>query len=84
MSYFFRTSKDLYPGHYLSGTISYTKDEKGKKADVYPFKYVLPEPSKKNLTSDDSKNIDKEKTKYNEYKRCLRDLKINWLGKVGE
>ncbi|EEB17144.1 tripeptidyl-peptidase, putative [Pediculus humanus corporis] len=77
-----RPNKEFHPGHYLSGTISYTKDENGKKADVYPFKYILPEPGKKTSGNEENKEQDKDKTKYAEYKESLRDLKINWLGKV--
>ncbi|KAK6617784.1 hypothetical protein RUM43_014012 [Polyplax serrata] len=78
-----RINKEVYPGHYLSGTITYTKDEIGKKADIYPFKYVLPEQCKKSSTSsEDNKEQEKDRTKYQEYKDSLKDLKISWLGKV--
>lgn len=73
-----------FVGQYLSGTITYSKDEIGKKADVYPFKYVLPEPSKKNKNSDSGQEKEKEKTKFEEYTEALRDLKVNWLGKMGK
>lgn len=81
---FYRSNKELNSGHYLSGTITYTKDENGKKADTYPFKYVLPEPCKKNVSNDDVKDPDKSKSKLMEYAESVRELKINWLGKVGK
>ncbi|PNF43825.1 Tripeptidyl-peptidase 2 [Cryptotermes secundus] len=67
-------------GHFLTGTITYSKDEIGKKVDVYPFKYVLPESPKKTSKSSDMK--DKEKTKWEEYNEVIRDLKISWLAKL--
>ena len=51
---------------------------------MYPFKYILPEPGKKTSGNEENKEQDKDKTKYAEYKESLRDLKINWLGKVGK
>ena len=34
-------------GQYLQGTATFAKDEVGKKVDVYPFKYILPDAGKK-------------------------------------
>ncbi|XP_071441524.1 tripeptidyl-peptidase 2 [Hetaerina americana] len=68
-------------GQYLSGAISYAKDEIGKKVDVYPFKYIIPEAPKKSASPKvDSK--DKERTKWDEYCEALRDLKTTWLSKM--
>ncbi|KAF4524231.1 hypothetical protein B566_EDAN012199 [Ephemera danica] len=47
-----KSTKGATIGQYLSGTISYAKDEIGKKVDVYPFRYILPpEPPKKQATT---------------------------------
>ncbi|KAF5299966.1 hypothetical protein FQA39_LY11339 [Lamprigera yunnana] len=63
--------------HFLTGTITYAKDDYGKKVDVYPIKYVLNENSKKS-----TKPSDKDKTKVEEYKEAVRDLKTMWLAKL--
>jgi hypothetical protein len=41
---------------------------------------VLGESAKKNNSSNSSKS---EKTKWEEYQDALRDLKTNWLAKIG-
>ena len=43
---------------------------------------MLPEAPKKSSTTKDSK--DKEKTKWDEYKEAVRDLKTTWLAKLGK
>ncbi|KAK5646152.1 hypothetical protein RI129_004616 [Pyrocoelia pectoralis] len=63
--------------HFLIGTVTYAKDELGKKVDTYPIKYILNENSKK-----PSKTIDKDKSKNDEYKEALRDLEVAWLAKL--
>ncbi|ESN96330.1 hypothetical protein HELRODRAFT_107485 [Helobdella robusta] len=39
--------KGVQPGHFLTGTISFSKDENAKKVEFFPFKYVVPENIKK-------------------------------------
>lgn len=69
--------KGYNAGQYLLGTISFAKDELGKKADTYPFKYVIPEAPKKS-----SKTSEKEKSLEEEYKEAIRDLKVSWVAKL--
>lgn len=77
-----RISKYATPGSYLQGTLTFCKDDIGKKVDSHVFKYILSEPAKKN--SSPSTKSDKEKTtKWDEYNEALRDLKCNWLAKLG-
>lgn len=64
-------------GQYLTGTISYAKDETGKKVDTYPFKFVPFEPGKKS-----SSKAEKDKSKMEEYSEALRDLKNTYLAKL--
>lgn len=64
----------------MTGSVSFAKDELGKKVDTYVLKYILPELPKK--PSNGVK--DKDKTKFDEYTEALRDLKTNWLGKLGK
>jgi len=74
-------SKGATLGQYLQGTATFAKDESGKKADVYTFKYILPEGGKK-------KDKGKEKEKKKEegvagYEEAIRDCRISWLAKLG-
>ncbi|XP_022914704.1 tripeptidyl-peptidase 2 isoform X2 [Onthophagus taurus] len=71
-------AKSNNPAQYLTGIITYAKDELGKKADTYPFKYILFETGKR---SSNDKNVDKDKSKQDEYHDAERDLKILWLSK---
>ncbi|XP_021931036.1 tripeptidyl-peptidase 2 [Zootermopsis nevadensis] len=77
-----KASKGVTVGQFLSGTISYAKDEIGKKVDVYPFKYVLTEAPKKSSNTKLSDTKDKEKTKWDEYNEVIRDLRTSWLAKL--
>ncbi|KAK3925767.1 Tripeptidyl-peptidase 2 [Frankliniella fusca] len=49
-----RITKAASLGQYLSGSISYAKDELGKKACVYPLRYILPEVSKSSSSNKSS------------------------------
>jgi tripeptidyl-peptidase-2 len=69
----------------LTGTISYAKDEIGRKADVYPFKYILTDShkrSKSEKSESKEKEKDKEQSKEEEFTEAVRDLKIVWVAKL--
>ncbi|KAL0268476.1 UNVERIFIED_CONTAM: hypothetical protein PYX00_010404 [Menopon gallinae] len=74
-----KVSKLSTVGQYLTGNITYAKDELGKKVDTYPFKYVLGESCKK---SKNSCKDTKEKTRFEEYTESVTESKIEWLGKL--
>ncbi|XP_076246823.1 tripeptidyl-peptidase 2-like isoform X2 [Calliopsis andreniformis] len=77
-----KISKGATLGSYLQGTLTFCKDEIGKKVDCHTFKYILSEPAKK-TSSNPANKTDKEKTtKWDEYNEALRDLKCSWLGKL--
>jgi len=73
-------SKGATLGQYLQGTATFAKDEVGKKADVYTFKYILPEGGKKKDKS--NKDKDKKKEDLAAYEEAVRDCKISWLSKL--
>lgn len=68
--------KNNNAAHYLTGSITYAKDELGKKAENYPVKYILCETGKKTNSKQD-----KDKTKMDEYKDALKDLRVQWIAK---
>ena len=73
-------SKGASLGHYLQGTATFAKDEAGKRADVYQFKYILPEAVKKKDKA--GKEKEKKKEDVAAYEEAIRDCKINWLSKL--
>ncbi|XP_066603717.1 tripeptidyl-peptidase 2 [Prorops nasuta] len=76
-----KISKGASLGSYLQGTMTFCKDDIGKKVDVHTIKYMLSEPAKKNNNSV-SKNDKEKTTKWDEYNEALRDFKCNWLAKL--
>lgn len=73
-----KATKGIPPGQFLTGSITYAKDDIGKKVDSYPFKYVLNEAPKKSNKSTEPK----EKTKEEEFEEAVRDVKTAWLAKL--
>jgi tripeptidyl-peptidase-2 len=75
--------KNISCGQYLSGTISYVKDEQGKKVDTYSFKYTITDSPKKQKNNGNSgKDKEKDKNKEEEFAEAVRDLKISWITKL--
>ncbi|XP_018353839.1 PREDICTED: tripeptidyl-peptidase 2 isoform X2 [Trachymyrmex septentrionalis] len=75
-----KVSKYATPGSYLQGTLTFCKDDIGKKVDSHVFKYIISEPTKKNV-SPTAKSEKEKTTKWDEYQEALRDLKCNYLAK---
>ncbi|XP_031554866.1 tripeptidyl-peptidase 2-like [Actinia tenebrosa] len=72
--------KGVKSGHILRGTITYFKNEPGKKVDNYPIEYIVPiSPSKSNK----SNNNKQEKEPAQQLEEEIRDLKISYLSKLG-
>ncbi|XP_029189240.2 tripeptidyl-peptidase 2-like isoform X1 [Acropora millepora] len=78
--------KAAKPGHILKGTISYVKNDNGKKACTYPVQFIVPAtPNKPNSGS--SGKADKigtstktaEKKPQQQFEEAMRDLKISWI-----
>ncbi|CAH1781843.1 unnamed protein product [Owenia fusiformis] len=84
--------KGIAAGHFLTGTISFPKDDSAKKVDTYPFWYTSTEAPKKQKSVAGAKDNgkkgekgekgEKEKTKEEEFNEAIRDLKITWMSKL--
>ena len=73
-------AKNAVIGQHLQGTMTLAKDECGKKADIYPVKYILNEPSKR-----EKSNTKKNAAKTSEtptIEDTIFDAKTSWLGKM--
>uniref|UniRef100_V5I9M9 Tripeptidyl-peptidase 2 n=1 Tax=Anoplophora glabripennis TaxID=217634 RepID=V5I9M9_ANOGL len=73
--------KSNNPAHYLTGTVTYAKDDLGKKADTYQIKYFLTDINVKKSPQNNGNN-NSEKTKQDEYNEAVRDVKTQWLPKL--
>lgn len=66
----------------MTGTVTFAKDEYGRRVDNYDFKYIVPEPPKR-ANANNTKEKEKAKT-YEDYVDGLRDFKLSWLSKLGK
>ena len=73
----------LYLGQYLSGTITFAKDDLGKKADIYPLKFVLNEAPKKDKNKNGGNNNNNKKNDSNNgFKESMAEAKCAWVAKM--
>ncbi|XP_049882036.1 tripeptidyl-peptidase 2 [Pectinophora gossypiella] len=69
---------NLTIGHTLTGTVTFAKDELGRKVDTYPLQYVVCEPPKRT-----NNNKEKEKGKpHDDYMDAVKEFTTNWLAKL--
>ncbi|XP_012543904.3 tripeptidyl-peptidase 2 isoform X2 [Bombyx mori] len=69
---------NLTVGHTFSGTISFAKDELGRKVDTYALQYLACEPPKRNANSKD-----KEKGKaHDDYMDAVKEFTVGWIAKL--
>ncbi|XP_047985175.1 tripeptidyl-peptidase 2 [Leguminivora glycinivorella] len=70
---------NLTIGHTLTGTVTFAKDELGRKVDSYDLQYVVCEPPKRTTNN----NREKEKTKpSDDYMDASKEFMTNWLTKL--
>lgn len=74
-------AKSNNQAHLLTGYITYSKDDLGKKVDSHPFKYVIFDSSSKKSNGVSTNN---EKSKLDECKEAVRDCKTQFLAKMGK
>ncbi|KAL4705525.1 hypothetical protein ACJJTC_007749, partial [Scirpophaga incertulas] len=67
---------NLTVGQTLTGTVTFAKDELGRKVDIYNLQYIVCEAPKRN-----SKEKDKPKPN-DEYTDAYKDFLVNWIGKL--
>ena len=73
----------FYLGQYLSGTITFAKDDLGKKADIYPLKFVLNEAPKKDKNKNGGNNNNNKKNDSNNgFKESMAEAKCAWVAKM--
>lgn len=69
---------NLTYGQLLTGTVTFTKDELGRKVDTYEIRYIIPEMPKRN-----NNNKDKDKVKsMDDYMDAVKEFKTTWLSKL--
>merc|ERR1719273_1593562 len=72
-------TKHAVLGQYLSGTITFAKDDLGKKADIYPLKFVLNEAPKKDKNKNGGNS---KKSDTNGFKESMAEAKCAWVAKM--
>ncbi|XP_044257538.1 tripeptidyl-peptidase 2 isoform X2 [Tribolium madens] len=76
-------AKSNNPAQFLTGYITYCKDDLGKKVDSHPFKYILFDASPSKKTSNGGTGFEKsDKNKLEECREQVRDLKTQFLSKL--
>uniref|UniRef100_A0A8C4NKR5 Tripeptidyl-peptidase 2 n=1 Tax=Eptatretus burgeri TaxID=7764 RepID=A0A8C4NKR5_EPTBU len=75
-----RIPKGAGPGCYLTGNLTLSKSELGKKAELFRVFYHLIAPPNKNKNL--SKDREKEQDMQEDFTEALRDLKISWMLKL--
>ena len=73
-------AKNAGLGQYLQGTMTLAKDEFGKKVDVYPVKYILNEPAKREKSN--AKKSGGKAAETPTLEETIFEAKINWLAKM--
>merc|ERR1719378_826838 len=74
--------KTLKPGHYMTGRVTFAKQEGGKKVDYYPLQYMVPpgkiqsSNAKPNGSTKDEAEIEKN------YKDAVQDVVVSWIPKL--
>ncbi|CAH3020619.1 unnamed protein product [Porites evermanni] len=72
-------------GHILKGTLSFVKNDNGKKACTYPVQFIVPAtPSKQNNNKADKNAKTEEKQPKQQFEEAMRDLKISWISKLDD
>lgn len=78
-----KVPKGFEIGCFLMGTLTLSKTETGKKADVHTVYYhLIPPPNKIKNGTKDKPIKEKEKEPKEMFEEALRDLKIQWLSKL--
>lgn len=77
----------LSAGGYLTGTVTFVKDELRKKMDTFPFKYIVdsesPKKSKGSSAVECSKGASTPVLPADQlFAEALNELKVTWLGKL--
>ncbi|GFT82599.1 tripeptidyl-peptidase 2 [Nephila pilipes] len=71
--------KSSLAGNYLTGNVTFFRDDGAKRADVYSIKYIIPELPRKG----GSKSIpEKDKTLEEEFCDEIKQMKISWIAKL--
>uniref|UniRef100_A0A2P2I7P3 Tripeptidyl-peptidase 2 n=1 Tax=Hirondellea gigas TaxID=1518452 RepID=A0A2P2I7P3_9CRUS len=76
---------NLSPGHFLTGTLTFAKEEQARRMDVYPLRIVITEAiggKKRTPNFIECEAQRKEPKTQADYTDALRDLQVNWLTKV--
>ncbi|CAK1540376.1 unnamed protein product [Leptosia nina] len=74
---------NLSLGQTLTGTVTFAKDELGRRVDVYQLQYMVCEPPRRRETRDKEREKEREKAKSHEdYMDAIKELSTTWLPKL--